>query len=171
MSTTYNKKKFEQLVSRTPSKWAEKHRAKKEASSWAQNSAMVAINVLTLLEEKKWSQKKLAEVMNISPQQVSKIVKGKVNFTFESIANLEKALGQKIMQIELIDRDRESRDITSVIQWIEKSTNVIISTPSKKHSPKGHTDFKIYSTHTEEIKTKRFNNMVKADENLSPTGS
>lgn len=97
MSNKYNKEKFEKILSRTPSQWAEKHKAKKESNSLGQDSVIVAINVLTLLEEKKWSQMKLAEVMNISPQEVSQIVKGKVNFTFESIANLENALGKKLM--------------------------------------------------------------------------
>jgi len=99
MSIKYNREKFEKILSRTPSKWAEKHKAKKESNSLGQDSAMVAINVLTLLEEKKWSQEQLAQIMNISPKEVSKIVKGKVNFSIELIAAIEKAFGKKIMSI------------------------------------------------------------------------
>ena len=35
--------------------------------------------------------------MNVSPQQISKIVKGQENLTLETISNLEIALGIQIM--------------------------------------------------------------------------
>ncbi len=99
MSNKYNREKFEKILSRNPSKWAEKHKAKKESKTLGQDNAMAAINVLTLLEDKKWSQEQLAQLLNISPDEVNKIVKGKVNFSIELIATLEKALGQNITQI------------------------------------------------------------------------
>jgi plasmid maintenance system antidote protein VapI len=42
--------------------------------------------------------------MNISPQQISKIVKGQENMTLETISNLEIALGIQI--IEEVDQKR-----------------------------------------------------------------
>ena len=46
------------------------------------------------------TQAELAEKMGVSRQQVTKIVKGQENFTFETIGKLEKALGVKLMTIE-----------------------------------------------------------------------
>ena len=50
--------------------------------------------MLTLLEQKGWSQLRLAQEMGVSATQVSKIVKGQVNFTLESISRLELAIGE-----------------------------------------------------------------------------
>jgi ribosome-binding protein aMBF1 (putative translation factor) len=43
------------------------------------------------------SQKNLAERVNVSPQQINKIVKGKENLTLETISKLELALGIRII--------------------------------------------------------------------------
>lgn len=48
-------------------------------------------------ENAKLSQKQLAERMDVSPQQISKIVKGQENLTLETISNLEIALGIQII--------------------------------------------------------------------------
>jgi transcriptional regulator with XRE-family HTH domain len=53
--------------------------------------------VLKALEEQNLTQKDLAEKMQVSPQQISKIVKGHENLTLETIANLEIALDIKII--------------------------------------------------------------------------
>ncbi len=63
------------------------------------NAREVALRVLHLLRERGMSQTELAEKMRVSRQQVSKIVKGKENFTFETIGKLEKALAVTLMTI------------------------------------------------------------------------
>lgn len=60
-------------------------------------SKKIALKVLLKLEELGWTQKLLAEKMNVSPQQVSKIVKGSENLTLETLVKLE-----SILQIELL---------------------------------------------------------------------
>jgi len=46
------------------------------------------------MEEKEgMTQKKLAELMNVSPQQISKILKGQENLTLETISKLSETLG------------------------------------------------------------------------------
>jgi transcriptional regulator with XRE-family HTH domain len=49
------------------------------------------------LREKGMTQKDLAEKLNVSPQQVSKIVKGKENLTLETISKLEYVLGVELI--------------------------------------------------------------------------
>jgi transcriptional regulator with XRE-family HTH domain len=46
------------------------------------------------------SQQKLAKLMNVSPQQISKIVKGHQNLTLETIVKLENALMIKLIKVQ-----------------------------------------------------------------------
>lgn len=54
---------------------------------------------MAVLDEKKMTQTDLAEKMGVSRQQISKIVKGHENLTFETIDKLEKALNIKLITI------------------------------------------------------------------------
>src|SRR5690606_31842826 len=67
---------------------------------WKRRSQAVALTVLRTLRAKKMSQKELAEQLGVSPQQVNKWVKGNENFTFDTIAKLEEALGIELMEIK-----------------------------------------------------------------------
>lgn len=53
--------------------------------------------VLEALKAQMLTQRDLAEKMNVSPQQINKIVKGQENLTLETITNLELALGIHII--------------------------------------------------------------------------
>jgi len=66
---------------------------------WLDYSGKIALRVLSAIDSTDgMNQKKLAELMEVSPQQVSKIVSGNENLTLETIAKLSSALG-----VELID--------------------------------------------------------------------
>lgn len=67
--------------------------------SWIDRSVRIAGIVLDRLDEIGMNQKTLAERMGVSPQYVSKIIKGRENLTLESIAKLEKALDMRLIQI------------------------------------------------------------------------
>ena len=55
-------------------------------------SAPIARMILSRLEEKELSQVKLAAELKVTPQQISKIIKGEENLTLETIYKLSKAL-------------------------------------------------------------------------------
>ena len=55
------------------------------------------MQVLAALKTQGLSQKELAERMGVSPQQVSKIVKGQENLTLETISKIEMVLGITII--------------------------------------------------------------------------
>jgi plasmid maintenance system antidote protein VapI len=90
------KEKLSKLASDQPSEWKEKAQYLRENREWLKKSAAIAVRVLDALKTQNLSQKDLAERMNISPQQISKIVKGQENLTLETISNLEDALGIQI---------------------------------------------------------------------------
>ncbi|RTY76046.1 XRE family transcriptional regulator [Flavobacterium sp. LS1R10] len=91
--------KFAKLVSNEPSNFLAKLDHYKTNKKRLDQSAKVAVNVLEALKDKGWSQKDLAEKMNVSAQHVNKIVKGQENMTFETVDKLETALGIVLMEI------------------------------------------------------------------------
>lgn len=80
------------------STWIDDTKVKLIEEDWKKNSRLVAMRILRTLRSIGKNQNYLAEMMAVSPQQVSKWVKGSENFTFETISKIEHAL-----QIELIE--------------------------------------------------------------------
>lgn len=111
---TKNLENFQKLVSNEKSGWLDKFLHYKTNQKRLDNSSKVAVNVLEALREKKMSQKDLAEKMNVSAQQINKIVRGQQNLTFGTIGKLEDALGITIM--EIIDFKSASNIKTNVTQ-------------------------------------------------------
>lgn len=92
-----NKEKFMRLISE------EKTSTFKEITKRIKNKAMlreskrIAFKVLFKLEELGWSQKRLAEEMRVSPQQINKIISGKENLTIETQIKLQVVLDIPIL--------------------------------------------------------------------------
>src|SRR5882762_4152716 len=91
------KEKLSNLSSAQSSDWKAKAKFRRENREWLKKSAAIALCILDALKIQNLSQKELAERMNISPQQINKIVKGHENLTLETISNLEIALGIQII--------------------------------------------------------------------------
>lgn len=86
------KEKFKSLVSPERTNTIERNRERIKNRARLRESQDIAIKVLDKLDVLGWSQKKLAEKMNVTPQQISKIVKGKENLTLESQIKLQETL-------------------------------------------------------------------------------
>ena len=72
---------------------------KLENTVWKSKAVSIALTVLALLDEQGISKQELAARMNVKPQYVSRIVKGKANITLETLVKLEQALGTTIVEI------------------------------------------------------------------------
>ena len=96
---TKNLENFQKLVSNEKSGWLDKFLYYKANQKRLDNSSKVAVNVLEALRARKMSQKDLALKMNVSAQQINKIVRGQQNLTFGTIGKLEEALGITLMEI------------------------------------------------------------------------
>lgn len=90
---------IKKITSETESNWLEETEKKLANRGARKNARKLALQVLRLLREQNLTQTELAERMNVSRQQVSKIVKGQENFSFETVDKLEKALGVTLMTI------------------------------------------------------------------------
>lgn len=91
--------KMEALASKEVSGWYEKAKWHIENEAWLIRSSDIALRVLSTLDALNISQKELAERIGVSPQQVSKIVKGSENLTLETISKLEAALGVPLIEV------------------------------------------------------------------------
>lgn len=75
---------------------------------WIVHSARIAARVLLSLQERNMTQADLAAALGVSPQQVSKILKGKENLTLETIFKIERVLG-----ITLLHVPSETEDVSA----------------------------------------------------------
>ncbi|MBC6491039.1 transcriptional regulator [Flavihumibacter stibioxidans] len=88
-----NKEKFITLVSKETTNSIGRMKARKDNRIFLRMSQLLALDILKRLDELNWTQKQLAERMAVSPQLVSKWVRGTENFTLETLMTLELALG------------------------------------------------------------------------------
>ena len=84
------------------SDWLEKAKERQKNKDWLKKSQKIALKILQTLRDKKMSQKQLAKLIDVSPQQINKIVKGNENMTLGTITKLENALGIKLLFSEEI---------------------------------------------------------------------
>ncbi|WP_353088359.1 helix-turn-helix transcriptional regulator [Flavobacterium sp.] len=92
-----NKEKFLSLVSDKKTNTLERNRERIKNRLMLRESQKIAIKVLTKLDELKWTQRDLANALNVSPQQVTKIVSGKENLTIDTQIKLQNVLNIPIL--------------------------------------------------------------------------
>ena len=78
--------------SELPSRWRKEAEWRRENWSWLRHSQKIAVKVLLQMKQTGLTQKSLAERMNCTQQYVSKILKGKVNMSLDTLTKLEDAL-------------------------------------------------------------------------------
>ena len=97
-----NKEKFLSFVAKETSKdILEDAKYYVENSDFIRFSNNIALLILDRLDQSKWTQKQLAEEMGVSPQQVSKWVKGGENLTISTIINISNALGFNLIRLNM----------------------------------------------------------------------
>jgi transcriptional regulator with XRE-family HTH domain len=87
-----NKEKFLTLSSGDDTNTGKKIQDRRHNREQLRESQQIALKVLLKLNELGWSQKKLAQKMQVSPQQISKLVRGNENLTLETQIRLQKIL-------------------------------------------------------------------------------
>ncbi len=87
-----NKEKFLTLVSKEKTNTLEKNKERIRNRAMLRESQQIAIKVLKKLDELNWTQKDLAKAMEVSPQQINKIVRGQENLTLGTLRKLQDLL-------------------------------------------------------------------------------
>ena len=73
---------------------------RQENASWLRRSRKVAYAIMDYMQDCHLSRNDVAEKLDVSPQHVSKILSGKVNFSFKTISEIEERLGMDDASIE-----------------------------------------------------------------------
>lgn len=85
--------------SNVPSKFQENADWRRENREWLKWSRGVALSLVDYMETNEINRNGLAERLGVTPQYVSKMLSGKVNFSFKSIAEIENKLSIKLLRI------------------------------------------------------------------------
>lgn len=99
MNKEEKRKQFWDSVKDDNGSWIKKAKYRRDNRAWLRKSQSIALRILNVLDEKGMQQKELAEAMDVSPQQISKIVKGKQNLTLETISKLEAVLETTLVEV------------------------------------------------------------------------
>ena len=84
-----------------PSTFTEDAKWRQENEVWLKWSRGIALSIVSYMQEKKLSRADIAEKLGVSPQYVSRILSGTTNFSFKSIAEIEKRLGISCMEVAM----------------------------------------------------------------------
>ncbi|WP_421889765.1 helix-turn-helix domain-containing protein [Marinoscillum sp.] len=117
MSTRTSKSEFEKLLSAPKEeRWRGEVEFRQANKEWLSLSADIALKVMDEMDKQGVKGRELATRMGVSPQQVSKILKGHENLKLETIAKLNQALGVKIVTILAEDEIIVKNDMKSLIR-------------------------------------------------------
>lgn len=115
--------KLQYVVSKEPSNWQKDAEFRFQNKTWLKRSQKVAIKILRTLRAQGLSQKDLADKLGVSAQLVNKWVKGKENFTFETIDKLERALNIELISVLACESEIKSEIQTLKIPYHTKPIN------------------------------------------------
>ena len=89
---------LERNLSSEPSSFAEEAKWRQYNEVWLKWSQGIAMKIIDYMQEHNLSRADIASRLGCSPQYVSKILSGHTNFSFKSIAEIEKCLNIQIME-------------------------------------------------------------------------
>lgn len=105
-----NKEKFLALVSKEETNTLARNKERIKNRAMLRESQQIAIKVLIKLDELGWSQKDLAQALEVKPQQITKIVSGKENLTIETQIKLQNVLDIPILASYYENRMKETKE-------------------------------------------------------------
>jgi len=90
---------LKKLTANSPATWLTEATANQIKTEASIKAMRIAIHIANLLEAKGISQKTLAAKLQVSPQYISRMLKGKQNLSLETITALELALDTTLITI------------------------------------------------------------------------
>jgi plasmid maintenance system antidote protein VapI len=147
MSKKEKIEKFLNTVEDDNGSWLEKARYRRENRAWLRKSQRIAVRILSVLDKNGMQQKELAKALDVSPQQVSKIVQGKQNLTLETISKLEAVLDVTLFEVP-IPQFKTSVEKKSMRTNLSKGK----STALKSHKNLSDMNMQLWTSSSEEGK-------------------
>jgi len=102
-----NRDILSKLISDHKSKWHIEAAQREANKEWLDKSFKIAIKILRELRLQSISQKELSERMEVSPQYINKVIKGKENLSLETISKFEDILGISLISIPSFESSME----------------------------------------------------------------
>jgi len=87
--------------SEEPSTFVDDAKWRQENEIWLKWSRGIALNIVDYMQANNLSRSDMAAKLGVSPQYVSRILSGNTNFSFKSIAEIEKKLGISCLEAAL----------------------------------------------------------------------
>lgn len=124
--------KINKVASGNVSSWKEEATERKNNNDWKKRSFQIAVRILREIRVQKthngMTQRKLAEAMDVSPQYINKVVKGKENLTLETISKIESVLGIQLIEIPSFETSQVIRvDLSESKFALSRTGSVSIS--------------------------------------------
>ena len=113
-------------IATTDTTWKKTAEFERENWYWKRHAKGVAVRILSALRAKNMKQKDLAALLDVSPQQVSKILKGDENLTLKTIAKIE-----QVLDIQLITNPEKTHgfsEVTVIHRYIPGTKHETIET-------------------------------------------
>lgn len=120
------KEQFKSLVSNKKPNTVVRNKERIKNRARLRESQQIALKVLTKLDEIGWSQRKLAEEMAVSPQQITKIVRGSENLTLETQVKIQEILDIPILATYYENKYEQGVEEIIPALKFEKSNDYII---------------------------------------------
>lgn len=93
---------LESNLSSEPSTFAEEAKWRQDNEVWLKWSQGIAMKIIDYMQEHQLSRADIAARLGCTPQYVSKILSGHTNFSFKSIAEIERCLNIHIMEASFV---------------------------------------------------------------------
>jgi len=93
---------LEANMSKQPSTFIEDAKWRQENEVWLKWSRGIALSIVDYMQSNNLSRSEVAERLGVSPQYVSRILSGKTNFSFKSVAEIERKLGISCMATAMV---------------------------------------------------------------------
>lgn len=93
---------LERNLSSEPSTFAEEAKWRQDNEVWLKWSQDIAMKIIDYMQEHQLSRADIAARLGCTPQYVSKILSGHTNFSFKSIAEIERCLNIHIMEASFV---------------------------------------------------------------------
>ena len=138
-----NTEKLRKLIS-GQSNWLEEAKWREANEGWLSISFEIALRVLGALKSKSMTQKDLAEKMNVTPQFISKILKGEENLSLETISKLTNSLGIRLVEVPTdMSRVEVKYDLEQAYEVVEASRREFFAKTSTERVVE---DMQVYSS-------------------------
>jgi transcriptional regulator with XRE-family HTH domain len=121
------KNKIRGLISDDTSGWLKDADYYDANKYWLDKSALIAVKILSAIRNQSVTQKELAEAIGVTPQYISKVLKGRENLSLATITKIERSLSISLITILSFQNSQVIADsFVSFPQVISRNSSLLL---------------------------------------------